>query len=226
MTRLRAITLVGIAFFFSLPASTQASGFEVRLGGFLPRGHSNLFDDVNELYGVTNDDFQGLTGGAEYSVGMGDHFELGFHVDGYGRSIASSYVDFDREDGGPIFQELQLNVVPAGATFRFLPAGRRARFSPYVAAGADVFFYKYEEEGEFIDFFDDDLPISVDAFESEGTAVGWHAAAGLRVPVSHDFSITGEVRYQQARTRMNDDFGQNDLDLSGTSVTLGAHLRF
>jgi len=61
---------------------------------------------------------------------------------------------------------------------------------------------------------------------SEGAAAGFHAAAGLRVPVSHDFSVTGEVRYQQARTRMSDDFGENRLDLSGTSATLGVHLRF
>jgi hypothetical protein len=226
MTRVRAILLVGIALFIALPGSASASGLELRIGGFLPRGDSNLFDDVDELFAVRPRDFNGLTGGIEYSLGMGDRLELGFHLDGYGRTVASAYRDFEREDGSPILQELQLTIVPLGATVRFLPAGRRARISPYVAAGADIFFYKYEEEGEFIDFFTDDLEIGVDAFQSEGAAAGFHVAAGLRVPVSHDFSMTGEVRYQQARTRMTDDFGQNDLDLSGTSLTLGMHLRF
>ena len=98
--------------------------------------------------------------------------------------------------------------------------------SPYLAAGGDVFFYQYEERGEFIDFFDDDLPISLDAFVSDGAAPGFHVAGGLRVAVSHDLSLTGEVRYQQARTRMDDDFALNRIDLSGTSFTMGLHLRF
>jgi opacity protein-like surface antigen len=224
MTRARAIIL-GIGLMLSAPASTFASGIELRLGGFGPRGHSNLFDDVDELFAVGRNDFRGFTGGIEYSLGVGDHVEVGFHLDGYGRTVTSSYRDFEHEDGSPIFQDLRLNIVPLGATLRFLPAGRRARFSPYLAAGADVFFYKYEEQGDFIDFFADN-EIFADAFVSEGAAGGFHVAAGLRVPVSHDFSLTGEVRYQQARTRMSDDFSQNELDLSGTSVTLGVHLRF
>ena len=225
MTRARAI-LLGIGFMLTAPASTFASGIELRLGGFGPRGGSDLFDDVDELFAVGRRDFRGFTGGIEYSLGVGDHVEVGFHLDGYGRTVASSYRDFEREDGSPIFQDLRLNIVPLGATVRFLPAGRRARLSPYVAAGADIFFYKYEEQGEFIDFFSDDLEISSDAFVSEGAAGGFHVAAGLRVPVSHDFSVTGEVRYQQARTRMNDDFSLNRLELSGTSATVGVHLRF
>jgi opacity protein-like surface antigen len=225
MTRARAIIL-GIGLMLLAPASTFASGLELRFGGFEPRGDSNLFDDVNELYAVRPDDFRGFTGGIEYSLGVSDHVELGFHVDVYSRAVTSSYRDFEREDGSPIFQELELDVVPLGATLRFLPAGRRAKISPYLAAGADVFFYEYEEKGEFIDFFSENLDISPDAFISDGAAFGFHAAAGLRVPVNPDFSLTGEFRYQWAETDMDDDFSLNRLDLSGASVTVGVHLRF
>lgn len=225
MTRARGLIL-GLGFLLLLPATTQASGLELRLGGFEPRGHSDLFDDQNEFYGVRPRDFRGFTGGAEYSLGVGDTVELGFHLDGYGRTISTSYVDFEREDGSPIFQDLHLEVVPLGASVRFLPLGRRAAVSPYVAAGGDIVFYKYEERGEFIDFFDDDLPIRTDAFVSEGAAAGWHVAGGLRVRVTHDLSVTGEARYMQARTRMNDDFALNRIDLGGTSVTMGLFLRF
>jgi opacity protein-like surface antigen len=181
---------------------------------------------VNELYGVRRQDFQGLSGGIEYSFNATDHVELGVHLDGYGRTVDSSYRDFEREDGTPIFQQLRLNVVPLGFSVRFLPAGRRARVSPYIAAGGDVFFYRYEEQGDFIDFFQDDLPVSTDAFVSQGAAGGFHVAAGLRVPLSHDWSVTGEARYQQARTRMRDDFSQNRIDLSGVSGTVGVRIGF
>lgn len=226
MSRVRAILLVGAVLSLSIPGSAAASGLELRIGGLAPRGNSNLFDDVDELFAVGERDFRGLSGGIEYSLDLTDHVELGFHLDGYGRTVGSSYRDYEYPDGSPILQDLRLNIVPLGASVRFLPADRRARISPYLAAGADIFFYKYEEQGEFIDFFTDDLEISSDAFESQGAVPGFHVAAGLRVPVSHDFSLTGEVRYQQARTRMNDDFSRNDIDLSGTSATVGMHLRF
>ena len=225
MTRARA-ALIGIALFVLAPASGFASGLELRLGGFGPRGHSDLFGDIEELFGARPEDFRGFTGGAEYSIGLGDKFEVGLHLDGYGRSITTEYRDFVRDDGSPILQELQLAIVPLGVSVRALPFGARARVSPYVTVGGDVYFYQYEEQGEFIDFFTDDLDIGFDAFESDGATLGWHAAGGLRVAVNHDFSITGEVRWQRAETDMNDDFGLNTIDLSGISVTVGAHLRF
>ena len=98
---------------------------------------------------------------------------------------------------------------------------------PYLTVGGDLFYYQYEEKGDFIDFFDDDRPISFDAFESDGVVFGGHAAVGLRVPVGHDFAITGEVRYQFApRKQMDDDFSLNEIDLNGPSATLGVRLRF
>ena len=225
MTRARA-AILGIAFSLLAPAGASASGLELRLGGFEPRGRSDLFSDVDELFGAQRRDFRGFTGGIEYTMDVGDHFELGVHLDGYGRTVFTSYRDFEREDGSPIFQDLRLNIVPLGASVRFLPLGRRARVSPYLAAGGGVFFYRYEEQGEFIDFFTEDLEIVDDAFVAEGATPGFHVAGGLRIGVNHDFSLTGEVRYQQARTRMNDDFSENRLDLSGTSATLGVHIRF
>ena len=61
MTRTRAI-IVALGLMLLAPASTFASGLELRFGGFEPRGHSNLFDDVFDLYGVREDDFRGFTG--------------------------------------------------------------------------------------------------------------------------------------------------------------------
>src|SRR6185503_18378853 len=55
------------------PAAGWASGLELRIGGFFPRGESDLFVDDNELYsragelaGVTPNHFDGLYGGVEY----------------------------------------------------------------------------------------------------------------------------------------------------------------
>lgn len=222
----RLSRVVGTLLFVLAASATPclASGLDVRLGAFFPRAESNLFFDDTELYTVEQDDWRGFQGGAEYAFGLGDRWELGLHLDGYGRTVHTEYRDFERETGRAITQSLQLNVVPLGFTVRFVPRPRR--LTPYIGAGADVVFYEYEEFGEFIDFEDPDLPIFDDAFISRGTTLGAHLAGGLRVPLNEDFSITGEVRYLFAGADMGDDFRGNRLDLNGASATIGVHITF
>lgn len=229
MTRARA-TALALALILGGTAPAAASGLDIRLGAFFPQADSDLFRDAEELYTVGKGDWPGPTGGIEYSRRVGSNVEVGFHLDGYGRSVRTQYRDFVNENGSDIRQRLRLNIVPLGMSVRFLPAGRRSRsrmkLEPYVAIGGDVIFYKYEADGDFVDFVSDDLDIRSDAFLSEGAALGVHGAAGVRVPVSHDVSITGEVKYQYAKTDMAGDFRQNEIDLSGATATLGVHLRF
>jgi hypothetical protein len=225
MTRARA-ALVGFALFLLAPAQGSASGLEFRLGGFSPRGQSDLFADAEELFGAEPGDFLGFTGGVEYGIALHDKVELGLHLDGYGRSVSTEYVDYVHEGGEPILQQLQLAIVPIGASLRLMPLGRRATVSPYVTVGGGAYIYEYQAQGEFIDFFTDDLGIAFDAFESDGVALGWHTAAGIRVAVSPDASVTGEFRYHWAEADMGDDFAQNRIDLGGPAVTVGFHLRF
>jgi hypothetical protein len=237
-----AAALVALGLVVASPAAGWASGLELRLGGLFPRGQSNLFDDVRELYtpdsradectatscpGVQTSDWNGLYGGIEYSFNVAPKLEMAFSLDGYGREIESSYRDSVRDDGSEIRQTLRLAMIPLGVSLRVTPLDRHAAVQPYATIGGDVFFYRYEEFGDFIDFFDDSRPISSDSFKSDGAVFGGHAAVGLRVPVGHDFAITGEVRYQFApRRQMDDDFSLNEIDLNGTTATIGVRLRF
>src|SRR5262249_33920274 len=114
-----------------------------------------------------------------------------------------------------------------GVSLRVLPLDRYAPVQPYATIGGDVIFYKYEEFGDFIDFFDPKRTVSADSFKSDGAAIGGHAAAGIRVPLGHDFALTAEGRYQFAqKKRMRGDFDLNTLDLNGASATIGVRLRF
>jgi hypothetical protein len=224
-SRLVGTLLITLAVTAVTAAPIQASGLDLRVGAFFPRADSNLFDDDSELYTVDREDWRGIHGGVEFAWNLGDRFELGVHLDGYGRTLHTEYRDFERESGRPITQSLRLNSVPLGFTVRWVPGGRR-QLSPYLGAGADVVFYEYEEFGDFIDFEDDDLPIIADDFISRGALPGAHVVAGIRLPISYDFSITGEARYLWARGNMSDDFRGNRLDLSGPSATVGVHLSF
>ena len=224
-SRVASVVLTTLAVTALTAAESRASGLDLRLGAFFPRADSNLFRDDSELYTVDKSDWTGFSGGAEFAWGLGDRAELGIHLDGYGRGINTEYRDFERPSGRPITQHLRLTSVPLGFTLRFVPGGRHG-ITPYAGVGADVVFYEYEEFGDFIDFEDPDLPIVADDFISRGALPGAHVAAGLRLPINHDFSFTAEARYLWAKGNMNDDFRGNKLDLSGPSATVGLHVTF
>ena len=231
MSRGLAAVVAATLILAAAPAA-RAGSLELRLGAFFPRADSNLFSDDAQLYTVDEDDWTGFTGGVEWSFDVAPKVEVGLHLDAYYRNVDTVYRGFVNDaTGNDIFQTLSLNIVPLGTSVRLVPLGRRAAVSPYLAAGVDVFFYQYEEYGDFIDFFDDDRPIIPDAFVSNGVTFGFHVAGGIRVPIGRDFSLTAEVKYQNARTDMDDDFhgfqgDQLRVDLSGTSVTVGGRIRF
>lgn len=223
MRRIIAVLLVTVAS-AAAPAAVDAGGFDVRVGGFVPRAESNLFTDDAELYGTTKSDFRSLGGGAEYEISMGDHFELGIHADGFGRNVQSSYVDFVTPSGREITQTLKLAVVPMGLSLRFLMTDPGSSFVPWVAAGPDLVYWRYEETGDFVDFETSD--IIADSFESHGTTPGAHVSAGARINVSDDVAVTAEGRYLWGGADMGHDFRGNRIDVTGFAATIGVHLRF
>lgn len=223
----RALAGLTLVMLSVLPENALAGAIDVRLGAFIPRESSNLFSDDRDLYTVEKHDWNGLTGGVEYSGRVAPNLELGVHVDGYGRTLDTVYRDFTTDTGRDIAQTLKLQIVPVGVTLRLIAGGRRSAVVPYFGVGADLYYWRYEEFGDFIDFDDASFPIIEDSFVSDGMTAGGHVAAGVRVRLSHDFSLVGEGRYHLApKVEMGDDFQGNTLDLRGWSATLGVHVAF
>ena len=229
MRRLAALFALGM--FISAADTARAAGLDLRLGAFTPKAESSLFRDDSELYTVSKRDWRGLTGGAEYNFNLSPNVEFGISLDGYSKSIDTVYRDFVGDNDRDVPQTLRLTAVPLGVNLRFV-ASRRMSIMPYAAVGADLFFYKYEEFGEFIDFQNPTLPIVSDAFETNGVAPGVHVAGGLRIPLNYDFALTVEGKYQWAKDDLGDDFRPQpnqaplNLDLTGWSVTAGVNIRF
>lgn len=215
-----------------------ASGLDIRLGAYLPSADSDLFQDINSLYargatfgnatppGVQKSDWHGFFGGIEYNHKVAKNVELGVSIEGYGKHLDTSYRDYVREDDSPIQQTLHLSVIPVGLSVRFVPTSRNVKFAPFVVLGVDAMVYKYEEFGDFVDFFAPDQPIVPDSFISDGVGFGFHAGGGLRFGVSDDVSVVTEGRYFWSKKDMGDDFSQNRIDLGGWALTAGVHIRF
>jgi hypothetical protein len=231
--RRATLSLTVLAILAAGAGRASAGGFDVRLGGFFPRGNETLFQDDRALYLVQTSDFNGFTGGAEYNHVLVPNLELGVHIDGYGKSVYTSYRDYTRPDGSEIQQTLHFETLPMGVTVRIVPTGKRNKIAPYLGGGVDAIYWKYEEYGDFIDFFDPTYPITPDHFRSDGWAFGVHAVGGIRFYLNRDFAIVAEGRYQWAKEDIfQGDFAPNEpglvntIDLSGASATIGLHVRF
>jgi opacity protein-like surface antigen len=243
MRRLLLSLAVVLVLGAALPA--DAGSLELRGGAFFPRADTrsraednfDLFQDVSSLYTnsekgrpVSKADWVGFLGGAQYNFKIARHLELGIGVDGYSRTLDTEYNDYERDDGRPIFQTLKLEIVPISAELRFTTTKRYARVAPFVGVGFDLFYWKYEEFGDFIRFSDASLPVIEDSFIADGVAPGFHLSGGLRFAVTDDIGVVAQGRYQWGSTNMGkgfrDDFPNNKLDLSGATATLGVSFRF
>jgi hypothetical protein len=241
--RRATLSLTLLVLIVAAASRAGASGFDARIGAYFPRGNETLFQDDRDLYlkdgaPLEKSDFYGVYGGAEYNQVLMKNVELGISLDGYGRTVDTSYRDYVRPDGSEIRQSLKFSQIPLGVTIRFLPTSKRAKIVPYVGGGVDAVFWNYEEYGDFIDFLSPDCytdlgcPIVPDHFRSHGTAFGFHALGGFRVYLNRDFAIVGEGRYQWAEDDMGEDFAPNGpglvnrIDLTGATFTVGVHVRF
>ncbi len=221
------LTLLGLA---AVPVVSEAGSLDIRMGAFFPKTNSNLFVDDADLYikdgqRLEPSDWIGFTGGAQFNMELNGMAELGFSIDGYQRTLDTSYRELVSESDREIFQTLRLTTVPIAVQLRLGPT-RRGQFSPYLAVGGDMIPYRYEEYGDFVDFDDPSNPIIPDSFVSDGVGWGFHVAGGIRAPINHDFSINAEVKYQWCKDDMPDDFIGNEIDLSGFTGTLGINIRF
>jgi hypothetical protein len=207
----------------------QAVGFA--LGGFFPKGEDSRIDgDVlfidRESLVFDMKDFNNVTFGGEWLVGLSDYLEAGVGVGYYQKNVPTIYRDVVNDNGSEIEQDLKLRIVPMTATIRFLPLGRHG-VEPYVGAGIGAFNWRYSETGEFVDFTDNS--IFRDRFVSNGTAVGPVVLGGIRAPVADAFLVGGEVRYQKAEGDtggLDNGFLGDKIDLGGWSAQVTFHVRF
>jgi opacity protein-like surface antigen len=229
----RIIAVFTLALLAAWPRPSSAGNLDLRIGAFFPRADSNLFREDAALYlrdghGLKKSDWTGWAGGIAYNSKIANNLEIGVSLDGYGKTLHTSYADYTNDAGGEIRQSLELDVVPLAVSLRMVPTSRRARLAPFVEVGADVVFYEYKEFGDFIDFqsHQDPLPIYSDAFKSSSAAPGFHVAGGLKVAINDDFSVVGQYKYLFAEHDMDEDFSGLRIDLSGGMATLGLNIRF
>jgi hypothetical protein len=232
-----ALSLSILAFATGFLAPTTASAQQsvnFFIGGFNPRSlDARASDDVlvNNLSLGENSldfnikDFNGVTVGGEWLVGLGDWFDAGLGLGYYQRTAPSVYLTQINMDGSEIAQDLKLRIVPFTATVRFLPLGHRAPIQPYVGGGVGIFAWRYSETGQFVD--PSDHTIFTGNFVGSGTNAGPVVLGGVTVPIAN-VGIGGEIRYQSAKGSLpaSQEFAGPKIDLGGWNYLFIVKVRF
>jgi hypothetical protein len=138
----------------------------------------------------------------------------------------------------PIVQTTRFQRVPVTGSIKayLAPRGRSVgrlawvptKLAPYVGAGGGFLWYRFKQDGDFVDFARQTGNIFTSTFESDKWTPSAHAFTGVDYSLSPRVALTGEARYTWGRAPLNRDYftGFERIDLSGVAATAGLSFRF
>lgn len=222
----------GSGFLFKEPTGS----FTVRGGYTWARAGGDLFSFVTDQLTLNSKDFSGPTFGADAALRVAPRLDVVLGASYANTSTTSEYRHFT-ESGAPINQTTSFQRVPVMASVRayLTPRGRSvgrfawvpARFAPYVGVGGGAVYYKFEQQGDFVDVNNNN-----NIFTSDLTSSRWapaaQAMAGLDYSLTPRIALTGEAKYLVANGKVDQSTFANfdSIDLSGLSTTVGLSFRF
>lgn len=200
-----------------------AQSYNLKIGLFQPSLKSDLWQINLENLAFKKSDMKNTYYAFEYEFFLNRYSSFSVELGSYNRNLYSEYRDYEYEDGTPIYQNLSLRITPLELSYKFYPIGHRRVFIPYLGVGGGVYFWRYEQWGEFIDFETGDV--------NEGNAItrtttlGFNVRAGFILRLQRSLGIAFEGKYQNLSGRLSGYFeGFNQLDLGGFTATIGLNV--
>lgn len=196
------------------------------MGIFEPEADSQFWDEYFLDFTGSPSDFQDLVFGTDYLWRTSRHGGLLFGASFYEGKTTLAYRDWVDADSRDISHttSLDLSDFTAAYVLRF----GRGSLRPYVGGGGGILWWRFREEGYFIDFSDqENLPIFFGNYNADGLTWELLAIAGLDFRLSHRWSFFFEGRYRWAEDELNKDFsGFGTIDLSGGQMVGGFSYNF
>jgi hypothetical protein len=221
----------GTGFLFGEP-----KGSIVFRGGYaLATANSDLFSFTANRLTLDRRAFSSPAVDIDLALQLAPRTDIVLAVSYAGVNKGSEFRDFVDQSDNPIQQTTTFQRVPVTVGVReyLMSRGRAvgnfawipARFAPYAGVGAGMMWYRFRQNGDFVDFDTNDV------FTARLVSSGWtpaaSATAGAVYTVSPRLALTGQGSFLWARGRLGGDFsGFNRIDLSGLSATAGLLVRF
>lgn len=225
----------GRGFLFGEPAASLS----LRAGYSQPRARSDLFSFVTDQLTLNRSSFAGVDLDADLGLRLAPRTDLVFGASYAGSTDRSEFRHFIDNNNQPIVQTTRFQRVPLTVGVKqYLAArgrsiGRYAwvptRIAPFVGVGGGAEWYRFHQDGDFVDYTDSTIYSGVN--ETSGWGLVGNANAGVEYTISPAVALTGIARYSWASADVGGDFSspQNPfkpIDLSGFSMAVGVAIRF
>lgn len=237
----------------SFPALVSADVVAFRIGYFIPRAESDLWDIEFENMDFTKSNYQTTGFSFAYEYFLTPQVSVVMGIDGYNRQKVGlyrdwvGYQDFDGDWAYPNdyvgdfipSHVYSVSITPVQVSVKLSPLGRRARIIPYVGGGVGLYVWSVKLQGDLVDFSDEWFDtaeqvtiypiLQIDAREDSKFSFGFHAFAGISVPVANRISIDGQFKYNVAKGSFSDTGGFEgfeNFDLSGYQISVGLNYWF
>src|SRR5258706_7051532 len=199
----------------------------------VPRAEGDLFAFIHNQLTVEKRDFKAPAVGFEGGLLLTPRAAAVAHVEVSRPRVTSEYRDFVDNNRLPINQSTTLSQVNVSGSVKVALTSRGRSISryafiprtltPYVGAGAGAFYYRLEQQGEFVDF--QTFRIFADTFRSDGWTPSAHVFGGADVRLWRALFLNLDARYVWAHARLGADFvGFDGIDLNGFRVATGVNV--
>jgi opacity protein-like surface antigen len=207
----------------------------IRGGYSFARAGSDLFDFTTEQLTLNKKDFSGLSVGGSVAFAVAERLDLMFDA-GYSRAQkGSEFRDLVDNNRLPIEQRTTFERVPFTVNLKYyLTAPGQsigtavwipAKITPWIGAGGGLMKYRFTQDGDFVDFNNNDVFSST--FETVDYASVFQGMAGVDYSLTTQLALTTEARLLYGKGQLDEDFGGfSKLDLSGVSASVGLSFRF
>ena len=212
-----------------------AGSFTINGGYALAMASSDLFSFTTQQLTINKRDFSSPAVGADLTMNITERTAVTFSSSYTRMSKRSEFRGFIDNNQLPIEQTTSFLRVPVTVSIRrYLSSPGRAigklawipaRTTTYVGLGGGAMYYKFHQDGDFIDF--ETMDVFPSTFESSGWATTFHALAGMDYSLNPRLALTAEAKYSWAKGDLSSDFTDfHRLDLSGLNTTVGLSIRF
>jgi opacity protein-like surface antigen len=201
--------------------SDRFGEFRLWVGGFRPDAHDQYWNDNFRDFTGSRSDYQDLIGGGDFIYHFDRYNAVMFSAGFYSTANNIAYRNFLDQDNRRIRHDNSLDIASGSVAYVLFPAGTHSPVIPYLGAGVGVYGWRLREEGDFVDFANNNAIFSA-RFADNGAAFAYFFVAGLEVPVTRHVAFLVDGRYTKSHENLRGDFaGFGRLDLSGGQIVGG-----
>src|SRR5215467_3718435 len=244
--RIASVAALGLAVLPSIGSAQVAAGrgfllgvpdgsITLRGGWAMASANSDIFSFTTGLLTLRRRDFSSPTVAGDVAFRVLSKTDFVISTGYSGMSKRSEFRGFIDNNDLPIEQNTQFMRVPLTVSVKqYLTSRGRSighlawvpsRAAVYVGAGGGATWYRFRQDGDFIDFADSSVFSAV--LQSDGWSPEAHVLAGVEWNLGARFAAVTEARYERSHATLGADFSNfGPIDLSGFSTTAGIAVRF